>query len=105
MTLPRPRRAYPTDLSDAEWALLEPLIPPVKPGGRSARHTRRELVNAIAYWIRAGYAWRLLPHDLPPWQTVYRRPDPRRPWVEPLDGPGDPLRRRRCWRETGSRSQ
>ena len=71
MTLPRPRRAYPTDLTDAEWALLAPLIPPVKPGGRPARHTRRELVNAIAYWVRAGCAWRLLPHDLPPWQTVY----------------------------------
>ena len=66
-----PRRAYPTDLSDAEWALLAPLIPPVKPGGRPARHTRRELLNAIAYWTRAGCAWRLLPHDLPPWQTVY----------------------------------
>jgi putative transposase len=66
-----PRRAYPTDLSDAEWRLLEPLIPPVKPGGRPARHTRRELVNAIAYWVRSGCAWRLLPHDLPPWQTVY----------------------------------
>ena len=72
MTLPpRPRRAYPTDLTDAEWALLAPLIPPVKPGGRPARHARRELVNAIAYWVRAGCAWRLLPHDLPPWQTVY----------------------------------
>ena len=76
MTLPpRPRRAYPTDLSDAEWRLLEPLSPPVKPGGRPARHTRRELLNAIAYaiayWMRSGCAWRLLPHDLPPWQTVY----------------------------------
>ena len=65
MTLPRPRRAYPTDLTDAEWALLAPLIPPVKPGGRPARHTRRELLNAIGYWVRAGCAWRL-PHDLPP---------------------------------------
>ena len=71
MTLPRLRRAYPTDLSDAEWQVLEPLIPPVRPGGRPARHARRELVNAIAYWVRAGCAWRLLPHDLPPWQTVY----------------------------------
>ncbi len=71
MTLPRPRRAYPTDLSDAEWRLLEPLIPLVKPGGRPARHTRRELLNAITYWVRSGCAWRLLPHDLPPWQTVY----------------------------------
>jgi putative transposase len=70
MTLPRPRGAYPTDLTDAEWQVLEPLIPPVKPGGRPARHARRELVNAIGYWVRAGCAWRLLPHDPPPWQTV-----------------------------------
>jgi transposase len=50
---------------------LAPLIPPVKPGGRPAVHPRRELVNALAYWARSGCAWRLLPHDLPPWQTVY----------------------------------
>ncbi|GAA1510996.1 hypothetical protein GCM10009827_026490 [Dactylosporangium maewongense] len=65
------RAAYPTDLSDAEWQLLAPLIPVVKPGGRPAVHERREIVNALAYWLRAGCAWRLLPHDLPPWQTVY----------------------------------
>jgi len=63
------RRRYPTDLSDAEWELVEPLVPPVKPGGRPALHQRREIVNALAYWLRAGCAWRLLPHDLPPWQT------------------------------------
>src|SRR5215208_1433904 len=66
-----PRRRYPTDLTDAEWQLLAPLIPAPKPGGRPPIHDRRELVNAMAYWLRAGCAWRLLPHDLPPWQTVY----------------------------------
>jgi putative transposase len=66
-----PRRRYPTDLTDAEWQLLAPLIPAAKPGGRPPIHDRRELVNAMAYWVRAGCAWRLLPHDLPPWQTVY----------------------------------
>jgi putative transposase len=65
------RRRYPTDLTDAEWQLLAPLIPTPKPGGRPPIHDRRELVNAMAYWVRAGCAWRLLPHDLPPWQTVY----------------------------------
>jgi putative transposase len=65
------RRAYATDLTDAEWQLLAPLIPAPKPGGRPAIHDRRELANAMAYWVRAGCAWRLLPHDLPPWQTVY----------------------------------
>ncbi|MEX5637295.1 IS5 family transposase [Parafrankia sp. FMc2] len=64
-------RWYPTDLSDAEWELIAPLIPAPKPGGRPPAHERREIVNALAYWIRAGCAWRLLPHDLPPWQTVY----------------------------------
>ncbi|MFJ8082413.1 transposase [Streptomyces sp. NPDC096205] len=51
--------------------MLCPLVPAVKPGGRPAKHARREILNALAYWLRAGCAWRLLPHDLPPWQTVY----------------------------------
>ncbi len=66
-----PRRAYPTDLTDAQWAILEPLVPPPKPGGRPAKHPRREIVNAQFYVLRGGIAWRALPHDLPPWQTVY----------------------------------
>lgn len=65
------RRRYPSDLTDAEWALLEPLIPPPKPGGRPAKHSRRELVDAMSYVLRTGCAWRQLPHDYPPWQTVY----------------------------------
>ncbi len=66
-----PRRRYPTDLTDAQWAVLAPLVPAAKPGGRPARHERREIVNAVLYVLRAGEAWRLLPHDLPPWQTAY----------------------------------
>ena len=65
------RRRYPTDLTDAQWMLLEPLVPAAKPGGRPPKHPRRELVNAMLYVLRSGEAWRLLPHDLPPWQTVY----------------------------------
>jgi putative transposase len=65
------RRAYPTDLSDAEWAVLGPLVPAPKDGGRPAEHQRREICNGIRYVLRSGCAWRLLPHDLPPWQTVY----------------------------------
>jgi transposase len=65
------RRAYPTDLTDAQWALLEPLVPAPKPGGRPAKHPRREIVNAMLYVLRGGIAWRLLPHEYPPWQTVY----------------------------------
>ena len=65
------RRAYPTDLTDAQWAILEPHVPPPKPGGRPPKHTRRELVDAMLYVLRGGIAWRLLPHEFPPWQTVY----------------------------------
>jgi transposase len=66
-----PRRAYPSDLTDTEWAILAPLIPAPKPGGRPPAHTRRELVNAMRYVWRGGIAWRAVPHDFPPWQTVY----------------------------------
>ncbi len=65
------RRAYPTDLTDAQWAILEPLIPPPKPGGRPPAHARRELVDAMLYVLRGGISWRMLPHEFPPWQTVY----------------------------------
>ena len=65
------RKAYSTDVSDKEWAVIEPYVPLVKTGGRPARHERREIINAIAYVLRSGCAWRLMPHDLPPWSTVY----------------------------------
>jgi hypothetical protein len=57
------RAAYPTDLSDVEWEVLASSIPPAKLGGRLAVHERREIAGALAYWLRAGCAWRLLPHD------------------------------------------
>ena len=65
------RQAYDTDLTDAEWNRLEPLVPAPKTGGRPPKHTRREIINGICYAIRSGAAWKLLPHDLPPWRTVY----------------------------------
>ena len=65
------RKAYPTDLTDDEWRVLDPLIPAAKPGGRPRSVDLREIMNAIRYLLRSGGAWRLLPHDLPPWQTVY----------------------------------
>ena len=75
------RRRYPTDLSDAEWELVRPLVPPVRPGGRPALHQRREVVDALAYWLRAGCAWRLLPHDLllVTWNPNAEGPVGRRP--------------------------
>jgi transposase len=66
-----PRAPYPTDLTNAEWAILEPLVPTSKRGGRPAIHSRRELLNAMFYVLRSGEAWRLLPHDFPAWGTVY----------------------------------
>lgn len=62
---------YPSDLTDEQWAVLEPLIPAVKPGGRPAKHSRRQIVNAILYTLRSGCQWRMLPLDYPPWHTVY----------------------------------
>src|SRR5258707_11182920 len=65
------RKAYPSDLRDGEWAILQPLVPAVKPGGRPARHSRREIVNAILYVVRGGNQSRAMPHDLPPWPTAF----------------------------------
>jgi transposase len=65
------RRHYSTDLTDTEWATLEPLIPPEKPGGRPRSVDMREIMNAISYVLRGGIPWRMLPHDLPPWKSVY----------------------------------
>ena len=65
------RNSYPTDLTDEQWEILQPLIPPEKPGGRPRKTNIREVINAIFYLLRSGCAWRLLPHDFPSWQTVY----------------------------------
>jgi len=65
------RKSYPSDLNDAEWQIIEPLIPPAKTGGRPREQDMREIVNAMFYLLRAGCSWRMLPHDFPPWQTVY----------------------------------
>jgi len=69
MRSPSPAR-YPSDLTDEQWCLIEPMVP-VKPGGRPAIHPRRRLVEAILYLNRTGCSWRQLPHDFPPWDTVY----------------------------------
>jgi len=65
------RKAYNSDLTAAEWAILAPFIPPPLPGGRPRKHDMREVLDAIFYISRGGCAWRLLPHEFPPWQTVY----------------------------------
>jgi len=65
------RKAYSSDVTDKQWAELEGLIPAVKRGGRPAKWSRREIVNALLYVARNGCAWRSLPHDFPPYTTVY----------------------------------
>jgi putative transposase len=64
-------RVYPSDLTDAEWRIVEPLIPPAKEGGRPRSTDMREVFNAILYVDRTGCQWRALPHDFPPWSTVW----------------------------------
>ena len=64
-------KRYPTDLTDPEWAILAPFIPPAQVGGRPRTTDMREVVNAIMYVLRSGCQWRMLPKDFPPSQTVY----------------------------------
>lgn len=65
------RAPYPTDLTNAQWALIEPLIPAAKPGGRPRTIDIRDVVNAVFYILKAGCDWRMMPHDLSAWKTVY----------------------------------
>lgn len=65
------RKGYPTDLTDQQWEILEPLIPPPLPGGRPRIQDMREIINGIIYILRAGCAWEMLPKDLPPKSTVF----------------------------------
>jgi putative transposase len=75
------RPPYPSDLSDAEWALLAPLLPPPKPAGRPRKWPDRLIANAVFYVLRSGCAWRMLPREFPPSPTVF---SPFRRWR--LDG-------------------
>ena len=61
------RQSYPTDLTDEQWAVIEPLFV----GMREYKYSKRELLNAVLYVVDSGCKWRQLPHDLPTWQTVY----------------------------------
>jgi transposase len=65
------RKAYQTDLSDAEWNCLQSYLPAPKADGRPRLHSLREILDAIFYVLKSGCAWRLLPNDFPPWKTVY----------------------------------
>src|SRR5258707_709862 len=64
-------QGYQSSLTDQEWAILSPLIPPAKPGGRPRTVDMRAVLNALLYVDRTGCQWRALPHDFPPWSTVW----------------------------------
>jgi putative transposase len=65
------KKRYPTDLSDEEWAHIAPLLPAVARTGRPRKVDFREVINAVRYLVRTGCEWRMLPHDFPPYATVY----------------------------------
>lgn len=65
------RQSYPSDVTDAQWALIAPLVPGQATLGCPITYERREIVNALFYYTRTGCQWRYLPHDFPPWPSVY----------------------------------
>lgn len=65
------RKSYPSDVTDEQWKLVEALLPDAKPGGRPRKTNLREVLNAIFYLNRSGCQWRMIPHEFPPWRTVY----------------------------------
>ena len=71
MTSNQTRKAYPTDLNDNEWNVFAPLLPKAKSTGRPRLHSFREILNAIFYVTKNGCMWKALPHDFPPWKSVY----------------------------------
>jgi putative transposase len=62
---------YPSDLTDAEWACVQRQLPPLSTRGRPRTHPLRRILDAIFYVVRSGCAWRYLPSNFPPWQTVF----------------------------------
>jgi putative transposase len=82
-----PRISYPSDLSDQEWALMAPYFDRPDPRGNPGKFEKREIVNAILYVLKGGITWRMMPHDFPPWDTVYdhfRRWNERGVWEKAL---------------------
>ena len=64
-------KPYPSSLTDDQWTLIEPLVPPAWEGGRPRKHDMRIVIDALLYIAREGCRWRALPHDFPPWKTIY----------------------------------
>ena len=70
---PRPRRPYPSDVSDEEWAFVAPYLTLMTPEASQRKHDLREVFNALRWIVRAGAPWRYLPGDFPPWEAVYQQ--------------------------------
>ena len=68
----RDKLRYPSDVTDEEWAYVEPLLPPAKRGGRRREADMREVFNGVMYVLSTGCQWRYIPKDFPPKSTVYR---------------------------------
>jgi transposase len=75
----QPRRPYPSDVSDAEWAFVAPYLALLPEGAGQREHDLREVFNGLRWVVRAGASWRMMPHDLPPWAAVYQR---ARRWLD-----------------------
>jgi transposase len=67
------RKTYPSDVSDDEWAFVAPYLTLMSEAAPQREHSLREVFNGLRWLVRAGASWRLLPHDLPPWQVVYQQ--------------------------------
>lgn len=68
---PIKRKSYSTDLTDKQWQIILPMIPPAKIGGRPRAINTREVINSVFYVLKTGCDWRMLPHDFPKWQIIY----------------------------------
>src|SRR5215203_4317255 len=67
------RKPYPSDVSDEEWAFVAPYLALVREDAPQREHDLREVLNGLRWIVRTGSAWRYMPHDLPPWEAVYRQ--------------------------------
>jgi putative transposase len=74
------RKPYPTDLTDEQWALLEPFVRASQCGPQEVLHPRREVVKAILYITHTGAQWRYMPHDLPDWRLAYHWQGAQEDW-------------------------
>jgi transposase len=76
---PESRKPYPSDVSDEEWEFVVPYLTLMTPAAPQRRHDLREVFNGLRFIARGGLQWRLMPHDLPPWEAVYQQ---TRRWME-----------------------